>query len=88
MVKPAKNYNYFVSGQSIKPISGNLADQRIIYHDYHWSLQEIAALLENNNFMIKKIIEPQSPAKLIKKFPRLKNRLKHPMDILIEAVKK
>ena len=85
-IEVGKNYNYFDSGVVVRAKSTNIKGDAVYYDDHHWTFSDLSDFLYNK-FLIKKIIEHRSSAELVKKFPSLNNRLKKPMDIIVEAIK-
>lgn len=85
-IKVSKSYNYFDGGAPIIATSTRIDGKKVYYHDHHWIFADFFDFLQDR-FLVKKITEHRCTLGLVKRFPSLENRLKKPMDIIIEAVK-
>lgn len=85
--KLQKDFNYYSSGEIIKPVALQLDGKLIYFTDYHWTLQDYAECLNSAGFLISALKEPRPSEILVKKIPYLKYRRNIVKDLIIEAKK-
>lgn len=86
-LKVPENYTYFSSGTVIEGVSTRIDGEKILYHDVHWTLEDLTGLITESGLCITKVAEPRVSVDLANKYPSLVNRLDFPMDILIKSTK-
>ncbi len=86
-ITTTKGYAYFSSGNSMQIVSKKIDGKKIMYQDFHWTLEDLIQSITKSGMRITDILEPKPSPQQAKKYPQLTYRLKIPMSIIIKATK-
>ena len=78
-IRLPKGYHYFKSGIVVEVESRKMDGKAIHFHYSHYTLQDFSEFFSQNGFLIRRIVEPQASATVVRKLRRYRTGSSTPL---------